>query len=184
VLVARYRLARILGFLDPWSDPLGRGFHVIQSLLAFGSGGLVGVGLGASSQKFFYLPERHTDFIFAIVAEELGLLGSGGLLVLFGVFAHRGFRIARRAPDRFGALLAAGITAAIVGQALVNMAVATGLLPITGIPLPFVSFGGSSLGMAMVQVGILLNISRYTGREVRAGAGRRAPARKIATEAL
>ena len=186
VLVARYRLARILGFLDPWSDPQGRGFHVIQSLLAFGSGGLLGAGLGASSQKFFYLPERHTDFIFAIVGEELGLLGTGGLLLLFAVFAYRGFRIARGAPDRFGALLAAGITATIVGQALLNMAVATGLLPVTGIPLPFVSFGGSSLGMTMAQVGILLNISRYAHREARATAARRplaAPAAR-ATEAL
>lgn len=186
VLVARYRLARILGFLDPWSDPQGRGFHVIQSLLAFGSGGLLGAGLGASSQKFFFLPERHTDFIFAIVGEELGLLGTGGLLLLFAVFAYRGFRIARGAPDRFGALLAAGITATIVGQALLNMAVATGLLPVTGIPLPFVSFGGSSLSMTMVKVGILLNISRYAHREAPAAAARRplaAPGAR-ATEAL
>lgn len=184
VLMARYRLARILGFLDPWSDPQGRGFHVIQSLLAFGSGGVLGAGLGASSQKFFYLPERHTDFIFAIVGEELGLLGTGGLLLLFALFAYRGFRIARAAPDRFGALMAAGITATVVGQALLNMAVATGLVPVTGIPLPFVSFGGSSLGMMMVKVGILLNISRYAHRGAPVKAARRPmPAAARAMEA-
>lgn len=174
VALAHYRLQRVLGFLDPWADPQGRGFHVIQSLLAFGSGGLFGVGLGASSQKFFYLPERHTDFIFAIIGEELGLVGTGGLLVLFGLFTYRGLRIARAAPDRFGALLAAGITATVSGQALLNMGVATGLLPVTGIPLPFVSFGGSSLGMMMIKVGILLNISRYAYREAPA-ASRRPP---------
>jgi cell division protein FtsW len=161
VVVEPYRLQRIAAFLDPWSDPQGRGFHIIQSLLAFGSGGLRGVGLGASSQKFFYLPERHTDFIFAIVGEELGLAGTGGLLLLFGLFAYRGFRVARAVPDRFGALVAAGITASITGQALLNMGVATGVLPVTGIPLPLVSFGGSSLIATMIQVGILFNISQY-----------------------
>jgi cell division protein FtsW len=161
IAAADYRLQRILGFLDPWSDPQGAGFHVIQSLLAFGSGGLLGVGLGASSQKFYYLPERHTDFIFAIVGEELGLLGTGGLLALFALFAYRGYRIARAAPDRFGALLAAGITATIVGQAALNMGVATGLLPVKGVTLPFISFGGTSLIMTLVQVGILSNISQY-----------------------
>ncbi|MDR7420084.1 MAG: putative lipid II flippase FtsW [Armatimonadota bacterium] len=174
VVLAHYRLQRILGFLDPWSDPQGRGFHVIQSLLAFGSGGVLGVGLGASSQKFFYLPERHTDFIFSIIGEELGLLGTGGLLALFALFTYRGFSIARAAPDRFSALLAAGITATVTGQALLNMGVATGLLPVTGIPLPFVSFGGSSLGMMMIKVGILLNISQYAHRA--APAARRRPA--------
>ncbi|MGH7644238.1 MAG: FtsW/RodA/SpoVE family cell cycle protein, partial [Gemmatimonadales bacterium] len=145
----------------PWRDPQGTGFHIIQSLLAFGSGGLVGVGLGASRQKFFYLPESHTDFIYAILGEELGLLGTIGLLALFALFTHRGIRVARSAPDRYGALLAAGITASITGQALLNMGVATGVLPVTGIPLPFVSSGGSSLAVTMVQIGILLNISQY-----------------------
>ncbi len=168
VLLAHYRVQRVLGFLDPWSDPQGRGFHVIQSLLAFGSGGVLGVGLGASSQKFFYLPERHTDFIFAIIGEEMGLVGTGGLLLLFALLTYRGLLIARAAPDRFGALLAGGITAMIAGQALLNMGVATGLLPITGIPLPFVSFGGSSLIMTMMQVGILLNVSRYARHDARA----------------
>jgi cell division protein FtsW len=168
VLLAHYRVQRVLGFLDPWSDPQGRGFHVIQSLLAFGSGGVLGVGLGASSQKFFYLPERHTDFIFSIIGEEIGLVGTGGLVLLFALLTYRGLLVARAAPDRFGALLAGGITAMIAGQALLNMGVATGLLPVTGIPLPFVSFGGSSLIMTMMQVGILLNISRYARHDARA----------------
>jgi cell division protein FtsW len=170
VVMAHYRLQRVLGFLDPWSDPQGRGFHVIQSLLAFGSGGIFGVGLGGSSQKFFYLPERHTDFIFAIIGEELGLLGTGGLVLLFALFTVRGFQIARGAPDRFGALLASGITAMIAAQAALNMGVATGLLPVTGLPLPFVSFGGSSLILTMVEVGILLNVSRYAHRDTKATA--------------
>jgi cell division protein FtsW len=177
IVAAHYRVQRILGFLDPWSDPQGSGFHVIQSLLAFGSGGFFGVGLGASSQKFYYLPERHTDFIFAIIGEELGLLGTGGLLALFAVVAYRGFRIARAAPDRFGTLLAAGITATIVGQALLNMGVATGVLPVKGVTLPFVSFGGTSLIATMVQVGILSNISQYARDRERAGAAQRPPAR-------
>ncbi len=162
---APYRLRRFSAFLDPWSDPQGSGFHIIQSLLAFGSGGLLGVGLGESRQKFFYLPERHTDFIYAIVGEETGLLGTMSLLLLFAFLAYRGYRISRAAPDRFGSLLAAGLTAAIVGQALVNMGVATGLLPVKGVPLPLVSFGGSSLVMTMIQVGILLNISQYATGE-------------------
>lgn len=161
VLAAPYRLQRVLAFLNPWRDPQGSGFHIIQSLLAFGSGGVLGVGLGASRQKFFYLPESHTDFIYAILGEELGLLGTLCLLGLFGFFAYRGLRIARAAPDRYGALLAAGITASITGQALLNMGVATGVLPVTGVPLPFVSAGGSSLAVTMVQVGVLLNISQY-----------------------
>ncbi len=161
IFAAQYRLQRVLAFLDPWRDPQGSGFHIIQSLLAFGSGGLLGVGLGASRQKFFYLPEGHTDFIYAILGEELGLLGTFGLLALFALFTYRGLRIARAAPDRYGALLAAGITASITGQAILNMGVATGVLPVTGIPLPFVSSGGSSLAVTMVEVGILLNISQY-----------------------
>ena len=174
VVAAHYRLQRVLTFLNPWQDPQGSGFNVIQSMLAFGSGGLFGVGLGASSQKFFYLPERHTDFIFAIVGEELGLVGSAGLLLIFALFAYRGLRIARAAPDRFGALLAAGITVSITGQALLNMGVATGILPVAGIPLPFVSFGGSSLLMTMIQVGILSNISMYAHADTPA-ASRRGP---------
>ncbi|MCL6553055.1 MAG: putative lipid II flippase FtsW [Firmicutes bacterium] len=174
VVVADYRMARIVAFVNPWRDPQGAGFHIIQALLAFGSGGIVGVGLGASRQKFFYLPERHTDFIFAILGEELGLVGTLGVLALFAVFAYRGFRIAAYAPDRFGSLLAAGITASVTGQALLNMGVATGSLPVTGVPLPFVSFGGSAMVTAMLQVGVLLNISRYAQR---ARPAERAPAR-------
>ena len=168
ITVATYRFQRILAFLDPWRDPRGTGFHIIQSLLAFGSGGLFGVGLGASRQKFFYLPEQHTDFIFAILGEELGLLGTLGLLALFALFAYRGLRIARAAPDRYGTLLASGITMLVAGQALMNIGVATGVLPVTGVPLPFVSFGGTSLVMTMMLMGILLNISQYA--RVEAGA--------------
>src|SRR3989442_1326756 len=155
------RRQRILAFLNPWRDPQGAGFHIIQSLLALGSGGLLGLGLGNSRQKFFYLPEQHTDFIFAILGEELGLIGAVAVVVLFGLVAVRGFRIAREAPDRYGSLLAAGITLMIVLQAIINIGVTTGVLPITGVPLPFVSFGGSSLLFTLISVGILLNISQY-----------------------
>jgi len=161
VLGEEYRRQRLMAFLDPWRDPQGAGFHIIQSLLALGSGGLFGLGLGESRQKFFYLPERHTDFIFAILGEELGLVGTVAVLALFGMLAVRGFRIARQAPDRYGSLLAAGITLMIVLQAIINIGVTTGVLPITGVPLPFVSFGGSSLLFTMIGVGILLNISQY-----------------------
>jgi cell division protein FtsW len=165
-----YRVRRLLDFLDPWRDPRGSGFHIIQSLLALGSGGLFGVGLGQSRQKFFYLPERHTDFIFAILGEELGLLGTGLFILLFALFAIRGFRIARAAPDRYSSLLAVGITSSIVAQAILNIGVASGLLPITGVPLPFLSFGGSSLLFTCLGVGILLNISRYGARPAAAPA--------------
>lgn len=161
ILGEEYRRRRLLAFLDPWKDPQGAGFHIIQSLLALGSGGIFGVGLGNSRQKFFYLPERHTDFIFSILGEELGLLGTAAVIVLFALFAYRGFRIARRAPDRFGSLLASGITTMIVIQAVLNIGVTTGVLPITGVPLPFLSFGGSSLLFTMIASGMLLNISQY-----------------------
>jgi cell division protein FtsW len=170
VLGEEYRRRRILAFLDPWADPQGTGFHIIQSLLAIGSGGLVGVGLGHSRQKYFYLPERHTDFIFAILGEELGLLGAGAVLFLFGILAYRGFRIARAAPTRYAGLLAAGLTAMIVSQAIINIGVTIGVLPITGVPLPFLSFGGSSLLFTMIAVGILLNISQYAQVGKRASA--------------
>ncbi|HEU4797309.1 MAG TPA: putative lipid II flippase FtsW [bacterium] len=161
ILGEEYRRRRILAFLDPWADPQGYGFHIIQSLLALGSGGLFGVGLGASRQKFFYLPERHTDFIFAILGEELGLVGTAAVLLLFAVFALRGYRVARRAPDQFGSLLAAGLTTIVLIQAIINIGVTAGVFPITGVPLPFVSFGGSSLLFMMIGVGMLLNISQY-----------------------
>jgi cell division protein FtsW len=167
VLGEEYRRQRILAFLNPWRDPQGAGFHIIQSLLALGSGGLLGLGLGNSRQKFFYLPEQHTDFIFAIVGEELGLIGAVAVLALFALLAVRGFRVAREAPDRYGSLVASGVTLMIVLQAIMNVGVTTGVLPITGVPLPFVSFGGSSLLFTLIGVGILLNISQYGSTDAR-----------------
>lgn len=155
-----YRMKRIFAFLDPWSDPLGSGYHIIQSLYAIGSGGLFGVGLGRSREKFLYLPEPHTDFIFSILGEELGLIGTLTVIMLFFLFAWRGMRTAMHAPDVFGSLLAVGLTSMIVVQAIMNIAVVTASMPVTGIPLPFLSFGGSALIFTMTGVGILLNISR------------------------
>ena len=149
-----------MAYLDPWADPKGVGFHIIQSLVAVGSGGLFGLGLGASRQKFFYLPQNYTDFIFAIFCEEMGLLGAVGVILLFFFFAGRAAAIARNAPDNFSLMLAVGITAWIVLQAFLNMSVVVGLLPTTGIPLPFISYGGTSLVTLLFSVGILLNISR------------------------
>jgi len=156
-----YRSSRLLAFLDPWKDPRGTGFHIIQSLLALGSGGLTGLGLGHSTQKFFYLPERHTDFIFAIIGEELGLVGAVGVIVLFILLAIWGFRISSRLPDRYGILLTTGLTSMLVGQAALNIGVVSGTVPVTGVPLPFVSFGGSSLVFSYLAIGILLNLSQY-----------------------
>jgi cell division protein FtsW len=158
-----YKRARIFAFLDPWKDPQNTGFHIVQSLLALGSGGLVGMGLGASRAKFFYLPEQYTDFIFAILGEELGLLGAFGVIALFVVFAFRAVRIALAAPDRFGMLLALGCTLLIVIQAFVNIGVVTSSWPVTGVPLPFVSFGGTSLVVSLVAVALIVNIGRHRG---------------------
>ncbi|MCL6450026.1 MAG: putative lipid II flippase FtsW [Acetobacteraceae bacterium] len=160
VMGETYRRERFLAFLNPWADPQGSGYHIIQALYALGSGGLLGVGLGQSRQKFFYLPEQHTDFIFAIVGEELGFVGAIVVLGLFLVFAWRGYRAAVAPPDRFSSLLAMGITTMISLQALINIAVITSVLPITGIPLPFLSFGGSSLLVTLTGVGMLLSASR------------------------
>ncbi|NMB46287.1 MAG: putative lipid II flippase FtsW [Firmicutes bacterium] len=157
-----YRMERILSFLDPWADPMNTGWNIIQSLLAIGSGGLFGLGLGSSRQKFFYLPEQHTDFIFAILGEELGFLGSIVTLVLFFVLAWRGFRIALRSPDLFGCFLAVGITSMIILQAILNIGVVSGILPVTGVTLPLISFGSSSMVVTLAGVGILLNISKQT----------------------
>jgi cell division protein FtsW len=165
ILHAGYRSQRLFAFLNPWRDPRGSGFHIIQSLLAIGSGGLLGLGLGHSRQKFFYLPERHTDFIFAIIGEELGLIGSVVVIMLFAALAVWGFRIAARCQDRYGALLASGLTTMLVGQAVLNIGVVSGSLPITGVPLPFISFGGSSLVLNDIAVGMLLNISQYARPE-------------------
>ena len=161
IYMAPYRLKRIMTFLDPWADPRGSGFQIIQSYLALGSGGLFGRGLGESKQKLFYLPEPYTDFIFAVLGEELGLLGAVSVIGLFGLLIWRGIRIGLGAPDPFGALLALGLTALLACQTLVNLGVVTGALPTKGLPLPFISFGGSSLIMAMVSVGVLLNISQH-----------------------
>lgn len=155
------RMSRLTTYLNPWSDPTDSGYQIIQALLAFGSGGLFGVGLGRSRQKFFYLPERHTDMIFAVLGEELGLIGAVFVLLLFFIFAWRGYRIAVSAPDRFTSLLAAGITSLITLQAAMNIAVVTASIPSTGIPLPFVSYGGSSLLITLSGVGLLLGVSRY-----------------------
>jgi len=155
-----YRRARILAFLDPYSDPQGRGFHIIQSLIAVSTGGISGVGLMEGKQKLFYLPEPHTDFIFAVTAEELGLVGSLVIILLFAIFLWRGIRTALRTEDMFGRFLAVGITSMIVVQAFINISVVLGLLPTKGIPLPFVSYGGSSLFFALICVGVLLNISK------------------------
>jgi cell division protein FtsW len=161
IVVEPYRLRRLLAFSDPWADPLDTGYHIIQSLYAIGSGGLFGVGLGRSREKFLYLPEPHTDFIFAILGEELGLIGTVTVIVLFFLFAWRGLRVAIAAPDIYGSVLAAGLTTMIIAQALMNIAVVTASMPVTGIPLPFISFGGSALIFTLAGVGILLNISRY-----------------------
>jgi len=160
VLSSGYRRARVLAFIDPWKDPLNTGFHIVQSLYALGSGGIAGLGLGFSRQKFFYLPEQYTDFIFAIIGEELGLLGALVVVALFVVVAYRAVRIALRAPDRFGFLLAVGCASTIVVQALINIGVVTSSWPVTGVPLPFISFGGSSLVTCLVAAALLLNIGR------------------------
>jgi len=162
VMSAEYRLRRITTFLDPWRDPQGDGFQVIQSLIAVGTGGIWGLGLMGSVQKRFYLPEPHTDFIFAVISEELGLIGATLIVVCFAVIAWRGLSIALHAPDRFGSLLAVGLTSMLVLQALVNISVTLSLLPTKGIPLPLVSAGGSSLLISLLAIGILLNVSQHS----------------------
>jgi cell division protein FtsW len=162
-----YRRARVFSFLDPWSDAEGSGFQIVQALIGFGSGGVTGEGLGESVSKVLYLPEAHTDMIFAVIGEELGLVGSLLVVGAFGTFAFAGFRVAIRCKDPFGKLLAAGLTALVCGQATVNLAAVLGIAPLTGIPLPFVSYGGSSLVVLLAGVGILLNIA-VNGEVVRA----------------
>ncbi len=161
ILAEPYRIRRLTAFQDPWSDPLNTGYHVIQSLYALGSGGIFGVGFGMSKEKFLYLPEPHTDFIFAVLGEEFGMAGTLLIVGLFGLLAWRGLRAALHAPDLYGTLLAAGITMTIFLQAMMNIAVVTASMPVTGIPLPFLSFGGSALVVTMGAVGILLNVSRW-----------------------
>jgi cell division protein FtsW len=157
-----WRRDRILAFLNPYSDPQGKGFHIIQSLIAVSTGGITGLGFMEGKQKLFYLPEPHTDFIFAVTAEELGLLGSLVLLLLFAIFLWRGVRTALRTQDMFGRLLAVGITSMVVVQAFINISVVLGMMPTKGIPLPFVSYGGSSLFVTLACVGVLLNITKQT----------------------
>jgi cell division protein FtsW len=161
-LMFPYQQKRLMTFMDPWRDQLGDGFQITQSLMAVGSGGVLGRGLMHGVQKLYYLPEAHNDFIYAVVAEELGLWGTTVMLLLFGFIAWRGLRIALAAPDRFGALLAIGITCMVAVQALVNMSVVLAMVPTKGIPLPLVSNGGSSLLINIFAVGILLNISQQS----------------------
>jgi cell division protein FtsW len=203
IMSADYRRVRFLSFMDPAADPQNGGYQFIQGRLALGSGGLLGVGLGASRQKWSYVPNAHTDFIFAIIGEELGLLGTLSIVLLFIAFAYGGVRVAQRAPDPFGRYLAGGITVWIVVQALVNIGAVVGVLPITGVPLPLVSFGGSSMLVLLAAAGMLLNIARQEvwpvrasvlattaraaaqrpgGRSARAG-GRQTPAQKAKADA-
>ena len=161
-LVEGYRRARLFSFLNPWKDAGNTGYQIVQSLVGLASGHWTGLGLGASRAKWGFLPNAYTDFIFAIIGEELGLIGTLLVIGLFAAFAVLGVRTALKAPDRFGALLAAGITAWVVGQALINIGAVIGVLPVTGVPLPFVSFGGSSLVITMGAAGILLNVARQT----------------------
>ena len=169
-----YRRTRFVdSFLNPWNDPKGSGFQLIQGLIALGSGGWTGVGLGASRQKWDYLPNAHSDFIFAIIGEELGLLGAFFVLVMFGLLLFAGIRIAVRAPDTFGRFLAAGVTAWIGLQTIVNLGAVTGLLPITGVPLPLVSFGGTALVVTLAGIGVLASVARSGARKETARSGAR-----------
>ncbi|NLZ28061.1 MAG: putative lipid II flippase FtsW [Firmicutes bacterium] len=164
IFSAPYRLKRLTSFLDPWADPLEDGYHIIQSLYALGPGGIFGVGLGRSRQKLYYLPEPYNDFIFAIIGEELGFVGATVVILLFFILVWRGMKVALSSPDLFGGLLAAGITFMIGAQALINIGVVTGSLPVTGLNLPLISAGGSSLFFNLCGIGILLNISRYANQ--------------------
>ena len=162
---AGYRRRRLLTFMNPWEDPLGDGFQIIQSLIAVGTGGVTGKGLMGGVQKLFYLPEPHTDFIFSVISEELGLIGATLVVICFCIITWRGLRVALRAPDRFGAFLALGLTTMVAVQAFMNISVVLSLMPTKGIPLPLVSFGGSSLLINLVGMGVLLNVSQHASTE-------------------
>jgi cell division protein FtsW len=180
IWIEPYRRARVFSFLDPWADAQGAGFQIVQATIGFGSGGVTGVGLGEGVGKVSYLPEAHTDMIFAVIGEELGLIGATLVIGAFALLAITGFRIAMRCPDPFGKLLAAGLTALVCGQAAINLAAALGIAPLTGIPLPFVSAGGSSLVVLLTGIGVLLNIAvneRVVGASVRDSGGRNSGAR-------
>jgi cell division protein FtsW len=161
LIMEPYRLRRVVTFLDPWKDPQGAGFQLTQSFIAFGSGGFTGVGLGESKQKLAFLPEVHTDFIFSLIGEELGFIGAAVVVTLFLLLFFRGFMIARRTEDPFAYYLATGVSLMIAVQAVVNFAVVTGLAPTKGLPLPFISYGGSSLLISLVAIGLLMNVSKY-----------------------
>lgn len=162
ILIAPYRLSRILSFLNPWSDPLGSGFQIIQSMFAIGPGGLFGLGLGNSIQKHFYLPEPQTDFIFSIISEELGFVGILIISILFITIIYRGFKISLNTSDKFAKNISFGITFGLAFQCVLNLMVVVGLVPVTGVTLPFLSYGGSSLLISMISIGIVLSISRYS----------------------
>lgn len=162
ILAAPYRLQRITAFLDPWQDPLGAGYQSIQSMYAIGPGRLSGLGFGNSLQKYNYLPEPQTDFIFSIIGEELGFIGGATVLILFAILVWRGLRTAIAAPDTFGSLLAVGVAGMVAVQVIINIGVVIGMMPVTGITLPLISYGGSSLTLMLTSIGILLNISRYS----------------------
>lgn len=169
-LIEPYRKARLLNFIDPWKDSIGNGYQLIQSFYALGAGGLTGLGLGQSRQKTLYMPEPHNDFIFAIIGEELGLVGCVVIIALFIFFIITGIRIAMKAKDNYGTFLATGITSIIAIQAIINIAVVTGSMPVTGVPLPFISYGGSSLVINLMAMGILMNISRQIDKKPKKGA--------------
>jgi cell division protein FtsW len=165
VLIAPHRLSRLTTFLDPGRDLTGQGYHINQALIAIGSGGLMGLGLGHSIQVYGYLPEAANDSIYAIIAEEFGFIGSVAIIGLFGVLVYRGLQVARSAPDLFGRLVATGISLWFLFQAGINIGAMLGVMPLTGIPLPFISYGGTSLIISLFGAGILLNISKFTVRE-------------------
>lgn len=168
ILAEPYRVKRVVAFMDPWADPLGKGYQTVQALMAFGTGGIDGVGLGLSRQKFFYLPAAHTDYILAIIGEEVGLIGTLMVVVGFALIVWSGFKIARGARDPFGALLAGGLTGMLAFQAFLNMAAVTGIMPVTGKPLPFLSYGGSSMLVTMICLGLILSVSQHGAHAPRA----------------
>lgn len=185
IAVEPYRVKRVVAFLDPWADPLGKGYQTVQALMAFGTGGIDGVGLGLSRQKFFYLPEAHTDFILAIIGEEVGLIGTLAVVAGFVMLVWAGFKIATGARDPFGTLLAGGLTGMLAFQAFLNMAAVTGIMPVTGKPLPFVSYGGSSMLVTMICLGLILSVSQHGAhapRAVRSRPRSEEPARESAHE--
>ena len=163
ILTQGYRMARIMTFLEPWKDTQGKGYQIVQSLIAFGSGGVTGLGLGKGKQKLFYLPAAHTDFIMANIAEELGMIGVWAIIALFSLLLYRAFRVAMKAPDRFGMLLAAGISCLLSFHVVINIMVVMSLLPNKGLTLPFISYGGSSMLVNFFMMGLLLSVSRWRG---------------------